>query len=435
MFFGIALLAVCGTLYADDWPSEESVLDKARDNYNGSASGETSTTATVASPDGSVTTVTVTSEPAAADQDQPEATDADDQENFTPFVLAFVPGLQFPFGDYSSTSLGAGYIGIGLESVTGIAGAGVFTLIEKDVKGAAGAGVFTIAGGDVSGVMASGVFNISAGKVRGFQGAGVFNIAGGEETGPFQGAGVFNISRGTVNGFQGAGVFNIAEDVNGAQAAGVFNVAHDVKGIQVGLVNVANDVDGIQLGLISICRNGINNVQAYVDERGMASMGLQFGTSRFYTLILAHSLAGDVFDDFDSFGASLGFGWRAVKMGRAYIDIDLSAKSFQAENAKACQRAMADDRPHDDVDTKAEERALMQEYGFVHEDSYGYGRISAGIPLFGGVELFGGVSCDVQVAGGGMSDLYRYGQRRSVSLFGRDFDYWTRWFWGAKIEM
>jgi len=434
MLIGMALLAVSGALYAQDWPSEDTVLDKARANYQGDSPKAVEETKTVTNADGSVTTIvtvtTTTQTSTQAGQVVPSvsaisANREDGEDDYTPFVIAFVPGIQFPFGVSYRTSVAGGYIGVSAIDVNGIMGSGVFGIVEEDMNGAMGSGVFNINGGDVSGFQGAGVFNIVEGDAIGFQGAGVFNIVEGETSGPFQGAGVFNINEGTLNGFQGAGVFNISGKVNGVQAAGVLNIADKVNGIQIGLVNIADDVEGLQIGLVSICANGIGNVQSYWETGDMVYSALQFGTRNFYTLITVQEKQDDWFDNFDTFGTSLGFGWRAIRLGHdgPYLDIDASAKVSQGSNVTELVSALKEQR-------------MIDETKIVDTFSSPYLRASVGLPLFFGLEIFGGMSCDLEIPGyTSLSDNYKVGDMATFSFWDVDVLAYSKWFFGAKLEL
>lgn len=271
VFFLIAA-AMCARLpgvFAQDLsePDEGSVLQKARDEYGRTAEP---------------------SDPSNA----PGPADAEDSGlPFSPFVLSFVPGIQFPpFGLYD-TSAAFGWIGSAV--------------------------------GNVQGIQASGVFNIAR-DVEGFQGSGVFNIAR------------------DVEGFQGAGVFNIADTVDGGMVAGVFNAAERVSGPMIGLVNVADRLDGVALGLVNIIGNGVNEIGlAYVPAEDMTYLAYRTGTASLYSVYYGGVGSEDWFVDSDSLIVGLGWGHR-IRIGDGGLDIEVCAEQELYADRRAAMEAAAD---------------------------------------------------------------------------------------------
>ncbi|HET7838560.1 MAG TPA: hypothetical protein VFL04_02285 [Rectinemataceae bacterium] len=407
VFVLAALLAQAATAFSQDsgQPSEQDVLQKARDKYQAG-------TATAPAQSGQAASDQAAEAQAGpADQDHPGS-----GHPYSPYVLAFVPGIQFPFG-VLDTSFSAGWIGALTGDVSGFQAAGVFNLSGR-VEGFQGAGVFNISG-PVDGFQGAGVFNIARGRIDGFQGAGVFNMAETAEV-PIQAAGVFNMAK-RVGGFQAAGVFNLAEEVDGGQFAGVFNVARNVKGVQVGLVNVANEVDGVQLGLVNISRNGVDSLAfSYEPETDYVYGHWQAGTRHLYTLAGLGLPRRQWFNGEDGMVLSFGLGSR-IALEAAYLDIDVSAESMVG---RRLGRFLSADESEQ---TESAWRAVW-------DPAYPSIRLSLGLPLSHRVHLIGGIKMDVDLAErpGVPADL-KQGKSFSDTWFGHPFTVWPKWFFGVKF--
>lgn len=373
-----------------DEPSEDFVLQQARDRYAGqsapaAAEAPNSTTTTINTPTGSVTIITTRNQKAPTERVNLP---------YTPFVLSLVPGVSFPWGMYD-TSFAFGYIG---------------SLV-----------------GDVHGVQGSGIFNIATGEINGLQGAGVFNIAEGDVNG-LQSAGVFNIA-GAVNGVQSAGVFNIADSVNGVQAAGLFNVAGHTRGAMIGLVNIADELDGVAIGLVNIIGNGINDLSLdYQFVTNTVYTTYRSGTPFLYASYFAGQAADEVFTSSETLtlGAGLGHRFRVLFLT---ADIELCAEMPVDQGSLAALRELAskDAPPASWNDFNS---ALPPVFGSVRA-SFGFGRRKG----FGG---YLGVKTDFEVSGAstvperlrissGDSDSYRW------KAFGTDFEFWPKVFIGLKF--
>jgi len=360
-----AAAIVCGAAFAQNSapePSEQSALDAARSTYWSSQA----------------------SAQAQTDNPQPESpasSGGTEQEKrpHSPVVLAFVPGLQLPFGS-CDTSFCAAYIGAMTEDVDGFAAAGVFDMAR-----------------DLHGFQASGVFNLSR-AVQGFQAAGVFNMAT------------------SISGFQAAGLFNSADELSGTQIAGLFNVAKNVHGVQIGVVNVADHIDGVQIGLLNFARNGVGGLTAiYEPATNYVFTYWQTGTPYLYTLVGAGAPRNDWFARSDRAVFSLGFGSRMESHG-AYLDIDVSAEEpvgpLVAEGLRS---------------------------GFGSPTNpwltpYPSARLSIGIPVAGRVHLVGGVKIDVDLLySPGLPAELKSGRPYSDACFGVPFDAYATWFFGLRI--
>jgi hypothetical protein len=391
VFVMAALLAPAAIAFSQDssQPSEQSVLEKARAKHqarNGSQAGQDA-----ASEDGT-------------------------GREYSPFVLAFVPGLQIPFG-VVDTSFSAAWIGALTGDVSGFQGAGVFNLSGK-VEGFQGAGVFNISGG-VDGFQGAGVFNIANGRVDGFQGAGVFNIAENADV-PVQASGVFNIAK-RVQGVQASGVFNIAGDVDGGQVAGVFNIARKVQGVQVGVVNIARDIEGVQIGLVNISRNNVDSIGfSYEPATDYVYGHWQAGTPYLYTVVGMGLPRRQWFNSDDELSLSFGLGSR-IRLDHAYIDLDVSAESFVGPRLGDYFRS---------DESQQTEEAWRAVWGTPFPSI----RVMLGIPLTRHLHLVGGLKMDVDLQEHpGVPEGLKAGRSYSDTWFGQSFTLWPKWFFGVKF--
>ncbi|HTX73329.1 MAG TPA: hypothetical protein VMC79_10930 [Rectinemataceae bacterium] len=314
---------------------------------------------------------------------------------YAPFVLAFVPGLQFPFGRYD-TSFCAAYIGALTYDVNGMAAAGVFDLSR-----------------DVNGLQAAGVFGMAE-KVHGLQASGVFSMARSLEG--FQGAGVFNMVKDADSSFQGAGVFNIAGSINGVQVAGVFNVARTVKGAQIGVFNFADHIDGVQIGLINIARNGVAGLTlVYEPSTDYVFTYWQTGTPWLYTVIGASAPRNDWFYSADQALFSFGFGSRMGGRG-LYLDADVSVEEPVGKLVDQGLSSGCSDSTNP------------------WTTPYPSARLSVGIPLAGRVHLVGGLKLDIDLLDHpGVPLALKAGRPFSDTWFGVPFDAYANWFFGIRM--
>lgn len=388
-------------------PSEESVLEKAREKYQNDQDAQLE-------------------EGEESAEDREEAAEALEPEAgsqvvYVPFLVSFAPMVSFPMGFYD-TSLSGACVGAILHDVNGFAGAGVFNLAH-DIRGFAGAGVFNIAH-DFRGGLGAGVFNITH-EASGFQGAGVFNIS--SRTRGFQGAGVFNMTD-DLDGVQGAGVYNVAGDLRGLQAAGVVNVARRVEGVQIGLVNLADEVDGVQIGLVNFARHGVTGSGLYYEpDSDWLFAYFQNGGRHLYTVLTAGAPRGDWFVSSDSAVFSAGLGTRiGGGRGEAYLDLEAAAcQEFRPISAAGSELCAAE--------TESEADAAWARFAS-SLSVYPELRLRLGLPLFGGLELVGGLSVDFDLADyPNLPESRKGGWSYGGRLFGEDFGAYTRWFVGIKI--
>lgn len=419
-----AILATASAAAQDSGgPTEQSVLEAARAKYLADQAQAAADQAAQAAEEAQRAAEAAAASAESEDEDYDEWDSEDEDFNpagsadFSPFVLAFVPGLSFPFGTHDA-AFSAGWIGIETRDVFGFQAASVFGL-ARNVDGFQGSGVFSIAEGKVNGYQGSGVFNIAEGGVDGVQTAGVFNITGGESTAPLQAAGVFNIADGMA-GAQLAGVFNIAGAVDGVQIAGVFNIAERVDGLQLGVVNVADTVDGLQLGLVNIARNpGLSSQGAvYEPDTDFAYAAFQAGSRGLYTLFSVGKPADTWFDSADTLLLGVGLGTR-INLGGLYVDVDASAVSDFGPDLPAIGEAMETGVPMADAT------------GLIPYPSI---RATVGIPILGRFHLVGGFKIDVDLdAAPRVPDSLRRGTDYASELFGIGYRAWIKPFFGLKL--
>jgi len=459
--FLLAFLLLTDLTFAQtvsDEPSENSVLQAARDKFNqamGQAPGQAQgliapppSPEAPAAPMPSASPAVPDAPPAptqpflelgiSPQSESDEDGESDDEENedqeapYTPLFLAFTPGISIPFG-YWDSSIALGWIGVLNRDVYGFQGSSVFG-IARDVSGFQGAGVFNIArdmGGfqgagvfnvarNVSGFQGAGVFNIVEERLEGFQGAGVFNIVADAEA-PIQGAGVFNIVHGSMRGLQFAGVFNTAKHIRGGQFSSIVNVATSIRGVQIGLINIAEELDGIQIGLVNIAKNGVNGFGAlYQPETSYIYGFWQNGTPSLYSLFMAAAPRADWFATQARAIVSFGLGTR-IKLGGPYIDIDLSAATDIGPKIQPLWNAAV----HHDWIAFA---ATLPPY------PYPSIRALVGIPILGKINAQAGFIFDVDLAGfEAVPSALKKGYTYSANWLGQAFTAYGKWFIGIKI--
>jgi hypothetical protein len=262
----------------------------------------------------------------------------------------------------------------------------------------------------------------------------------------FQGAGVFNIADDVV-GFQGAGVLNVAEEVRGGQASGVINVAGTVHGTQIGLINIADDLYGIPIGLVNFTKNGIRDLGFWHDEADNLFGFWANGTNNFYTLVFAGEDRAGIGEDWETFCAGLGLGYRQ-ELGPLNLDIDVSAKAFFGNSWRNMLRDIQAGGPklqawigewmpaEDGTDADG----YHPWYGCGADWPYGpvsffpMARVSLGVPIFDFLEVFGGMSFDIGIDGtypvpGILRDVKVY----SYDIYGMPVDIYPHFFWGVKF--
>jgi len=398
-------------------PSEESVLETARQKYQDDQKKEDQEKGLEPAQSQEPAAPTAPAKPEAESEPEDVASGA----VYVPVMISFVPMVSFPFGLFD-VSLSGACVGALVHDVNGIAGAGVFNLTH-DIRGVAGAGVFNI-GHDLKGAEGAGVFNISH-DVLGVQGSGVFNIA--HRVQGVQGAGVFNMAE-DFRGIQASGVFNIAGDLSGLQAAPIVNVAKRVEGVQLGLVNVADEVEGFQLGLINIARDGVQGPGLYYEpETDWLFAYHQNGSRRLYTVVTAGAPRDDWFSSSDGAVVSAGLGTRiGGRKNEGYLDIE----------AAACQAY----RPlRDSLDQLCAARSESGgDSAFARLASsfslYPELRVRLGMPLIGKLSLVGGFSTDIDLGDcPNLPESRKAGYLYRDTWFGETFTAYTNWFIGFKI--
>ncbi|MBU0937169.1 MAG: hypothetical protein KKC64_16250 [Spirochaetes bacterium] len=408
-------------------PSEESVLQTARDNYNSSqtqSDGDATQTynqpTELSQPAGTViininsneTTVqeTKTEAPPPARevgssgtvQDQPR------QYPFSPFVIGFVPGLSFPFGTYT-TNLAVGAIG---SSVGGLYG------IQT-------AGIFSTAAAPVIGVQASGIFNTASASFGGIQSAGIFNVVQGD-MGGIQSAGIFNHVGGHMRGIQTAGILNTSGSFSGVQVSGVINQTGKGKGLMIGLVNVADELDGIAIGLVNNIKNGVRDVAIdYQFINKMMYLTYRSGTPMLYAVAYVGEVAPEIFTEADATrSAGFGLGHRFT-WGFLTMDAELA---YEVTNMGQTIEFLDD---------------LYGYAAYGHElicESYGYGsaRFSFGFGSRRGAGIYFGIKADFgDYLNFSVPEHLRYelskDERDGTNFFGRVLPVWPKWFMGFKF--
>jgi hypothetical protein len=456
----MALLWQATALVAQDsgGPSEQSVLEKARQKYQSDQGSEQAAPEPAAEAPAAAEAQASPS-PATDEKKAEEEPEIESKASYTPFQISAVPGLAFPMG-YYDVSIAVSPIGnltrdvAGLEAagimniardirgvqsagimnnsrnVQGLQGAGIFN-ISRDIRGLQGAGIFNMAG-KVEGIQAAGIFNMADGSIRGLQGAGIFNQASSQLQGVqaagianistdmsgVQGAGIFNISQDII-GLQAAGIFNIATDVNGVQAAGIFNVGRNVRGIQIGLVNVADSINGPQIGLVNIAGNGVDSIGLlYEPVSSYVYTQLQLGSPFLYSVATVGAPAGDWFIDGSRFLASLGLGTRAKLW---FLDLDFDVSMVQAIGALPYESF----NPHRYWDWS----------GWSQFAPFTSARLSLGLPLGRHFRIVGGLKADFDFDGLGyrVPDELKKGRPWRAQTDAWGFTAWPKWFFGVKL--
>lgn len=396
-------------------PSEESVLQTARDRYNansaqpvqpssqGAANGESQVIVNITNTN-QQTTVFV-------EKTAPAATPAKPDFPYSPFVIAFVPGLSVPFGTYN-TNLAAGAIGSAVGELNGIQASGVFSVAEAAVRGVQTAGVFNAANASMRGIQSAGVFNVVDGDFNGIQSAGIFNSTGGRMT-----------------GIQSAGIFNHAGSFNGLMASGIINQTGKGRGLMVGLVNVADDLDGVAIGLVNNIKNGVRDIAFdYQFASKMAYVTYRSGTPMLYAVAYVGEHSKQIFsDDNTTRAAGFGLGHR-LKVLFLTVDAELA---YEIVNVTPNLAALMDLARTGQL--PADASALVNEF-----DSYGSARFSFGFGSRRGSGIYLGIKMDFGDIGPlSVPQHLRYGLNKDMTsgtvAFGREWAVWPKWFVGFKF--
>ncbi len=393
-------------------PSAESVLQAARDKYNGTDNTQAETLAPPVS------------EPVADYQAPPGAdgsTANQDNYPYTPAVIGFVPWISFPMGVYDST-LAASAVGAMNGTIVGLQAAGVFSVALESVFGAQVSGVLNLTNNNLRGLQAAGVFNVVGGNVDGIQTAGVFNIVGGSADW-IQAAGVFNLVGGTMNGLQAAGVMNVSGNFSGVMASGVINVTGSGKGVMVGVVNVADSLDGVAIGLVNIIKDGIWDINTdYQFDSKTAYLTYRSGTPALYAVAYAGQTVADLLATSNNISAGAGIGHR-FKVLFLTVDSELCFESSPIE-------AFSELRNHEEC-SGFTEASLRQIAGF------GSLRVSFGFGQRKGFGVYMGLKTDFGNWGSfTVPERFRYSfgtaQPEGTMLFDKIRPFWPKWFIGIR---
>ncbi|WP_229216379.1 hypothetical protein [Dyadobacter sp. 3J3] len=168
------------------------------------------------------------------------------------------------------------------KNETGVAIAGVATVIKENAKGVQISGVANVIGESADGVQVAGFMNIIRHNAKGLPVAGFLNLS--ESAGPAQIAGFSNITRESVKGVQIAGFLNKSKDVN-SQISGFVNLAKKVKGVQIaGLINIADSSD-YPIALLNFIKNGEKSVGITVDETATTIASFRSGGRVLYGIL------------------------------------------------------------------------------------------------------------------------------------------------------
>ena len=173
-------------------------------------------------------------------------------------------------------------------------------IVPGNVEGFQVAYGLNLVGSNLDGIQISRAANIVDGYVEGAQGSYGFNIARGDLKG-LQVARGANIAGGSVRGFQGAFGLNLGSDIHGLQISalnigrgrvggtqiGVINIARSMTGFQLGVVNISASNTGTSVGLFSFAKSKPLHLRLWTSDTENANVGLRFGSSRSYNLLLA----------------------------------------------------------------------------------------------------------------------------------------------------
>jgi Caspase domain len=185
-------------------------------------------------------------------------------------------------------------------SVDGIQAAGALNHARGPVFGGQAAFGANVSRRSLHGLQVSGMLNFAQNMPEGFQGSGGSNWLWGDGRG-VQATNGFNWVRGNFIGIQLAGMFNHAAQLRGGQGAFALNtvggnlngtqittflniVADTVSGHQIGLINIAEAYHkGSPIGLLNFVGEGVWRGDAWVDESGLAYLGLVTGSRHMQT--------------------------------------------------------------------------------------------------------------------------------------------------------
>lgn len=408
-----AICAQAGLFAQEAEPSEDYVLQQARDKYSSSDTPDADEAAQ--NPQEPVAVIEAGNFTISISERQDTPNSEREEYPYTPFVISFVPGVSTPFGIWDS-SLSLGTIGSISGSVYGLQASGVFNIADGDIGGFQGASVFNIASGSVNGFQGAGVFNM-ADQANGFQGAGVFNMA--SRASVAQIAGVFNMAE-ELDGVQAAGVFNVAERADGVMAAGVVNVAGRAKGVMIAPINVADELDGLAIGLLNFIGNGIHDLAVdYQFDTDMMYLTYRSGTPQGYAVFYAGQPASKLFLSSEDISVGAGLGHR---MHILFLTADIEGCVELPIDPYRLQEAAETGNPD-----------LLP-----WSEAFGSLRVSFGFGQRRGFGAYLGIKTDIALAGSGQVPLHlrsSYGESapKPLTLFGEDFELWPKLFLGFKF--
>ncbi len=308
---------------------------------------------------------------------------AEEEIEWTPFAVAFVPGLEYPSGKTDNVNCSLGFVMAKNERING---AQASFLVGSVTKG------FT-------GVQATGFLGTATDKdgeaSRGAQLSGFINVFTGDFRG-FQGSGFLNVSSGNIRGAQGAGFLNVSTgEITGVQASGFLNVANVVHGLQLGVINVAKENTGVSFGLLNFIWNGVMDVGIAMDSNGFFCLQYQGGTKAFYTtFMIGYDTDWKWDNDVQTVHLGFGVGTRLELTKRLSLDFELLTRAVLdlSDGNPYAQRIKDGDTI--ELDTDEQVRDFLNETVAGNIPSL---RVSLNVSLLKHLAAFGALSADVRI--------------------------------------
>lgn len=308
-----------------------------------------------------------------------------DEENieWTPFAIAFVPGIEYPAGKTDNVNFSLGFV---MAKNERISGAQASFLIGSVTNG------FT-------GVQANGFLSIATDTVgepsRGAQLSGFINVFTGNLSG-FQGSSFLNVASGNIRGAQGAGFLNVATgEFTGVQASGFLNVANVVHGLQLGIVNVAKENTGVSFGLLNFIWDGVMDVGIAMDSNGFFWLQYQGGTHWFYTTFMIGYDTNWSWDhDVQTIHLGFGIGTRLELTKRMSLDIELLNRTVLDLSDGNPYAQLLKDGKDLNLETDEEFQDFFDETVAGNIPSL---RVSLNVAIFKHLSAFGALSADVRI--------------------------------------
>ncbi len=324
---------------------------------------------------------------------------AEEEIEWTPFAIAFVPGIEYPPGKTDNVNFSLGLVMAKNKRISGAQGSFLIGSVTDGLTGVQATGFVSMAtdkGGENSrGAQLSGFVNVFSGEFRGFQGSGFLNVATGEFRG-FQGSGFLNIATGNLRGAQGSGFLNVATgEFTGVQGSGFINVANVVHGLQIGVVNVAKQNTGVSFGLLNFIWDGVMDVGVAMDSNGFFWLQYQGGTKWFYTtFMIGYDTDWSWDNDVQTVHLGFGVGTRLELTKRVSLDFELLTRAVidLSDGNPYAQRIK--DGEHIDLDTEAQRKDFYEETVAGYIPSL---RVSLNVSLLKHLAVFGAVSADVRI--------------------------------------